>query len=1652
MPTASRTVRLFVSSTFADFAAERDVLQNSIFPRIRRLCLSHGLRFQAIDLRWGVSQEAGLDNRTMRICLRELKRCQQDRPKPNFLILLGERYGWRPLPELIPADIFELLRDRIPYALHELLEWHKDQPSGAKGWYRLDDNAVPPVYELRPRDDDARWFSNVEKPIRTALEGAARQIELDQSCLHLAIGTSATEQEIVAGALNVEDAHQHVHAFFRTFAGMPQKPWPTGFVDVREDGERDIEALRRLDNLKARIEAKIGRSNIHPYSVSWRDGGPRESDLAEFEEQIYLALEQVVLAQASLLKETSPEEQEVDSHQVFGEERCRGFVGRAGPLGRILAFLESGLGGMLAVVGPAGTGKSALMAEAARRAREAHGDESILARFIGATPDSTNIISLLRDLVAVIRQRFPALGPAADGVPGDGEIPTEINPLINAFQEALTRPTARRPLILFLDALDQLLSHNEALKLRWLPVLVNPHVRIIISTALSASDRPAADDDPQTRVMAELERRATEIAQVRLEALSVPEGRILMSRWLQDAGRILQPRQNDAILQAFAVEGNPLWLRVAAGECTELASWTAAPVLLPTLPGLLGQVLAGLESGQKHGQILVAHTLAYLAASRHGLAEDEILDLLSADREVMADFYRRSPIEKNKPEAQRLKVLPVAVWIRLQGDLGPYLAERQAQGATLLGFYHRSLLDAVQAAFLESNEKRRVAHRRLADYFVGCAKGKDPTKEWETDSVRGFAECVFHLIQAGEQEEAAGLLTDFDFLLHKVRLGLLEGVLQDYEFLGRVAPTDIASRAEPWAAFFRERAHILRRGDHEWPAHKILLQLAVEHSDDSPITLGAEKLLKEDRCEWIWLRRNRRVPHAQPNPCLAVLEGHETTVNGVLELTHSRLLTWSWDGTLRIWDLEKFYCVAVLEGHGGAISGAWELTDHRLLSWGGDIIKTLKLWDSHNGECLSVAVGGMHNVCLVLMLADGRLLFGSSDGSLQVWDNPCGTCIAKLKGHKQRVAGVLELSDGRLISWSSDRTLRVWDSFTGVCLAILEGHTDAIYQALELTDGRLLSWGKDNTLRTWDSHNGKCLAILEGHTTPLRGAHELADGRQLSWSYKTLRVWDNRNGDCLMILEGHSEFVYGALELTDGRLLSWSKDKTLRLWDSRNGACLAVLEGHSNEVQGALELADGRLLSWSQSLRLWDSHSGACTAVLKGHTSWVYGAQELSNGHLLSWSYDGTSRLWDSNYNGCFQDLEGHTGPVCGVLELSTDRLVSWAGGVDHNLRVWGSDSGICLATLEGHTSMVQGTLELTDCRLLSWGYEDHMLRVWDSHSGACLMTLKGHTGAVCGALELSAGRLVSWARYPDYNLQVWDSHSGACLATLEGHTAVLSGVLELSDGRLISWAGDYYISTDPRLRLWDSYSGACIAILEGHTRGVLGALELADGRLLSRSWDNTLRVWDSYSGDCLAKLEGHTGTIAGQSELADGRLLSWSSDCTLRLWDSHSGACLMILEGHRDGVHGAIELPGGRILSRSKNGTLGVWDSHSGACMEVIQEAKFDRLRPEWLMVRSSAWYIEGVVVVGEFQIDASSKLSIRRHTTRTGHTTRLTHRTSPIAIADWNSDIDATARCLFLDGTAVVTLDSGQVCFLNLYHGNRRISLAELDALRNS
>lgn len=89
-----RVVRVFISSTFRDMHAERDVLVHSVFPELRRRAASHCLYLQEVDLRWGVTEEDS--GRAAELCLGEVCRSQM------LVQILGERYGLVPSKPALP--------------------------------------------------------------------------------------------------------------------------------------------------------------------------------------------------------------------------------------------------------------------------------------------------------------------------------------------------------------------------------------------------------------------------------------------------------------------------------------------------------------------------------------------------------------------------------------------------------------------------------------------------------------------------------------------------------------------------------------------------------------------------------------------------------------------------------------------------------------------------------------------------------------------------------------------------------------------------------------------------------------------------------------------------------------------------------------------------------------------------------------------------------------------------------------------------------------------------------------------------------------------------------------------------------------------------------------------------------------------------------------------------------------------------------------------------------------------------------------------------------------------------------------------------------------------------------------------------------------
>ena len=729
MAQVGKTFRVFVSSTFTDLQEERNALQQRVFPRLRDLCMQHGCRFQAIDLRWGIREEAALDQRTMKICVEELRRCRKVTPRPNFIVLLGDRYGWLPVPEEIPALEFEEIQKRVPDSGRKLLD----------EWYRRDENAVPPVYLLQPRTgeyvDYATW-QTVERRLHSILIESIEGVALEHSD-RLKYVASATEQEIHLGALRVPDAHDHVYCFFRGIEGLPEGETAKDFIDLDEHGKKDEDARDRLHSLKETLRGSL-QGNVFDYKAKWTDNDISTTHLDKLCNDVYDSLSRVITEEIEKLEAVDVLEKETAEQSAFGRDRARFFTGRASMLKTISNYIKGDQKHPLAIFGEGGSGKSALLAYAIDQALQEHPDAETVFRFIGATPGSTDGRTLLESLC---RQLTRSHGADESGVPAAYE------DLVKAFPERLALATGRKPLILFLDSLDQLSRANNAQDLSWLPVDIPDNVRLIVST------RPGEQLDILTK-------RLPSDNLIELEPMPRDEAVTLLDLWLHDAGRTLQDGQRKEVLDKFDSCGLPLYLKLAFEEARLWISDTADIKLSPSVKGIIGDLYERLSSEGNHGKMLVSHSLGYIASTREaaGLSEDEIIDILSADPEVFEDLTKRA---QHKPPEQRL---PVAMWSRFFYDLEPYLAERSAEGATLFTFYHRELGEVAHEEYL-ADEEGKERQRALVRYFRSMGDPQDD-RSW-SGSTHAISELPYHLTTAEMWDELFVTLTDFRFLENK---------------------------------------------------------------------------------------------------------------------------------------------------------------------------------------------------------------------------------------------------------------------------------------------------------------------------------------------------------------------------------------------------------------------------------------------------------------------------------------------------------------------------------------------------------------------------------------------------------------------------------------------------------------------------------------------------------------------------------------------------------------------------------------------------------------------------------------------------------------------------------------------------------------------
>jgi len=190
-------------------------------------------------------------------------------------------------------------------------------------------------------------------------------------------------------------------------------------------------------------------------------------------------------------------------------------------------------------------------------------------------------------------------------------------------------------------------------------------------------------------------------------------------------------------------------------------------------------------------------------------------------------------------------------------------------------------------------------------------------------------------------------------------------------------------------------------------------------------------------------------------------------------------------------------------------------------SWDG----TLRLWDLNTGLTTRRFVGHTKDVLSVAFSADNRqIVSGSRDKTINLWNT-----LGQLKftiseqGHKEWVSCVRfspNLSTPLIVSAGWDKIVKVWNLTTCKLRTNLIGHNGYVNTVTVSPDGSLCaSGGKDGIAMLWDLNEGRHLSSLDAGDI----IHALVFSPIRYWlcaaTASTIKIWDLESKVCMSELK-----------------------------------------------------------------------------------------------------------------------------------------------------------------------------------------------------------------------------------------------------------------------------------------------------------------------------------------------------------------------------------------------------------------------------------------------------------------------------------------------------------------------------------------------------
>ncbi|XP_069059555.1 NACHT and WD repeat domain-containing protein 2-like [Pleurodeles waltl] len=928
----------------------------------------------------------------------------------------------------------------------------------------------------------------------------------------------------------------------------------------------------------------------------------------------------------------------------------------------------------------------------------------------------------------------------------------DVKELGRCFIDFLNASFQQNPLVLILDVLDHIAEDDNARSLWWLPESFPPYVKIIISATLGTSEIFGN--------LKNLYKDQTLFLHLKPERKVCNE---YLKQSLLENQRKVTSGQQMYVNRCLGKNTSPLMVNLLFKELMQWRSHedVSDQTLGDSVHESIERLFLRLE--EKYGRKFVSRALGYITLSRSGIGETELVDILSTDDTVAADFVSSN-------QATDIWRVPESLVACLVLALRGCLSQRLFMGSMVLCWTHFCYQLVVFKQYLSDATVVHDLHTTMGHYFSGrwaCGRPKpylkcdhlsdskrfskmfidrqQPSQPWLYGSqssdqrstianLRKVHELPFHLKNCGRQEEhSTNMLTIYPVyqaMIKAQQLHLLLSEVEDTAQLSRRTELKVIGD------ILRESSCLLSQNP---GALGMVFQAAI-----LPLTTEYPSLLK-----------------------LLKQAYHESLKSSVIVAMHSSLVTVA---TKCVTSIGPSGIISILEMQAGSLIIV-VFVNGALYTWNEIQPLTLVYRPSQDIEARDVELSHDGRHLVVLTGSNSLMILDCATWGIMSEIN--GSRLPATPSHNSLDLKGLKVFGSNVYVWFKNASLvRVFHNMSGSSLSEL--HCPQYVTCLSSTKhGKYVLVGQQSIVSIFDnstfSHQSAISCTFEGHCIKVVYVSESDTEVYIVDTIGNISAWDILDPcqpqylDEIHNSEESSE-VISVEHSSDFKLLLLCKQNHVQVWNTDGWSMDEFTAPKNNSFSCALFLEDCKhiiaAMKTGTSLLVWRRDCGQCVLQLRN----AYGEAAkltkcLQQRCLVAVTKGGYITTWNMDLVQHAASMFKAKQPIRSILLCPSGEHLYASDGSEMVYK-WRSSSFVVKAVLKHDHPIASTQLTVTgeflvtletfgDLYIWSTNTGENLFRIRGSQASQVLLTPNGHFGvtlcknSVSRVWKLTTGHVV---------------------------------------------------------------------------------------------------------------------------------------------------------------------------------------------------------------------------------------------------------------------------------------------------------------------